>query len=181
MTMQSNIRRQMRLQRQSLSQSYIEYYQPLFDAQLLLFIQKFSSVAAYSAVQNEISVNCLFDPLACHQIALPKINDYDELTFVGYENPALWQEGKYNILEPTTKMIDFMPELFIVPLTAIDRVGTRVGMGKGYYDRYLESVVNEAVFVGVGWDFQLIDHCLDRQPHDIPMDYFISPSHMIKF
>jgi 5-formyltetrahydrofolate cyclo-ligase len=178
--MQSLIRRQMLAKRKALNSEYINHYQALLDEKLVEFIQQFSSIAIYSAIQNEVSVNCVADYISHDAIALPKINNNDELIFVRYEDPSLWQRGQYNILEPITSEIDFIPEAFLVPLTAIDCVGTRIGMGKGYYDRYLKFC-QDSVLVGVGWDFQLVDDMLPRQPHDIPMDYFISPSCLIKF
>ena len=181
MTMQSHIRRQILAERKALTPIYINHFQFLFDERLNSFISQFSSVAMYSAIRNEVSVNCIAESLVSDYIALPKIDSNDELIFVNYENPGLWQVGPYDILEPTTSIIDFLPEAFIVPLTAIDHLGTRVGMGKGYYDRYLQSIQNRVTLIGVGWDFQLVDVNLPRQSHDVPMHYFISPSHFIKF
>ena len=181
MTMQSLIRRQMLAKRKALTPTYIQYYQPLFNHRLIEFIQQFSSIAIYSAIQNEVSVDCVAEYIQHDCIALPKINDNDELIFVNYEDPSLWQRGQYNILEPATSKIDYLPEAFLVPLAAIDYVGTRIGMGKGYYDRYLGSLHDDVKLIGVGWDFQLVDKILPRQLHDIPMDYFISPSCFMKF
>ena len=181
MTMQSLIRRQMLAERKALNPEYINHYQSLLDEKLVEFIQQFSSIAMYSAIQNEVSVDCVAHHISHNALALPKINDNDELIFVNYEDPSLWQKGQYNILEPTTAAVDFIPEAFIIPLTAIDHKGTRIGMGKGYYDRYLGSLQDNAVLVGVGWDFQLVNEVLMRQSHDVSMDYFISPSNLLKF
>ncbi|MGL4675438.1 MAG: 5-formyltetrahydrofolate cyclo-ligase [Wohlfahrtiimonas sp.] len=179
--MQSIIRRQMLAKRKALNSEYINHYQSLLDEKLVEFVQQFSSVAIYSAIQNEVSVDCVADYISHDVLALPKINNQNVLEFVGYEDPSLWQEGQYNILEPTTSVINFVPEAFIVPLTAIDHVGTRIGMGKGYYDRYLQAINNNVVLIGIGWDFQLVDDKLIRQSHDVPMNYFISPLNFIKF
>lgn len=167
--------------RKALNSEYINYYQSLLNEKLVEFIQKFSSIAIYSAIQNEISVDCVMDYISHDVIALPKINNNDELVFVNYEDPNLWQKGQYNILEPVTAIVDFIPEAFIIPLTAIDHTGTRIGMGKGYYDCYLGPLQDDVILIGVGWDFQLVNEVLMRQSHDVPMDYFISPSYFLKF
>lgn len=181
MTMQSSIRRQMLSKRRSLDQPYIDHYQPLFDVKIQEFSQSYASMAIYSAIGNEISINSLAHSVNLQKLALPKITADDQLIFVDYEDPELWQRGRYDILEPTTEPIQFVPELFFIPLTAIDYVGTRVGMGKGYYDKYLQNLIGQSIFVGVGWDFQLVDKVLMRQSHDVPMDYFISPSCILDF
>lgn len=182
MITQSDIRQKMLMMRRQLDEQCINTTTSIFNDRLLDFARQFSSIAMYSAVANEISVNCVADLLCIGvKLSLPKINSDDELDFVEYEDPSLWQTGKYNIPEPTTNIIDYVPDVFLVPLTVIDHVGVRVGMGKGYYDRYLKNCVGKSLFVGVGWDFQLIDQSIVVQPHDIKMDYFISPTQLIKF
>ena len=59
-----------------------------------------------------------------------------------------------------------------MPAVAFDRRGGRLGRGKGFYDRLLEST--RAAKIGVGYEFQLLDQ-LPTEPHDVPMDIVITP------
>ena len=68
-------------------------------------------------------------------------------------------------------------ELIIVPAVAFDRNGNRLGRGKGFYDRLLQTT--SATKIGVGYDFQLIEE-IPAEPHDIPMDMVITQKHYIK-
>ncbi len=182
MNNQSSIRHQILKMRAKLNQEYIDSNIASFNQKLITLITDSSSIALYSSVRNEISVDYIFERCALNKkISLPKININDELEFVHYQPKSLWAIGKYDIPEPATDVIDYVPDIFIVPLVAIDNAGTRIGMGKGYYDRYLKNIKGHSILVGVGWDFQLRNEVFERQGHDIPMDYFISPSHLIKF
>lgn len=71
-------------------------------------------------------------------------------------------------------------DIVIVPAVAYDSYGRRVGRGKGYYDRLLANV--KAVTIGVAYDFQLLDEddCIEDEPHDVSVDYVITPTRFIK-
>jgi 5-formyltetrahydrofolate cyclo-ligase len=88
--------------------------------------------------------------------------------------------GSHGILEPDpTRHPEASPldaDLFLIPGVGFDPVtGTRLGRGKGHYDRYL-SVARikplPAERVGVAFSIQ----CLDLVPedHDIAMDRIVS-------
>ena len=63
------------------------------------------------------------------------------------------------------------PDLILVPGVGFDlRSLTRLGRGKGHYDRYLALVLEEkrpVTFVGVGFSVQFVT--LVRESHDITM------------
>lgn len=182
MITQPAIRHQMINRRSQLDQSYVDQYVSIFNNKILEFIKPYSSIGLYFAVRNEISVDRVIQECSKERkLSLPRVNQKDELEFVHFEDKNLGRVGKYGIPEPVTNVIDYIPEIFIVPLVAIDHLGTRVGMGKGYYDRYLQALIGRSIFVAVGWDFQLQDEILVRKNHDVPMNYFISPSEYIEF
>ncbi len=60
--------------------------------------------------------------------------------------------GSYGIPEPSRELPVYIPskdknDLIIIPAVCFDRQGYRVGYGKGYYDRYLNSFGGTAVGV----------------------------------
>jgi 5-formyltetrahydrofolate cyclo-ligase len=61
---------------------------------------------------------------------------------------------------------------FIVPGLAFDKTGTRLGRGKGYFDRTL--VQSTGVSLGVGFAFQLIKEVLPADPWDQKMNVVIT-------
>lgn len=64
--------------------------------------------------------------------------------------------GLRNLPAPYTMIAPEDLDLVLVPAVACGLDGTRLGMGAGYYDRYLERVSLEKR-VSVLWDFQVMD------------------------
>lgn len=107
---------------------------------------------------------------------LPRVNGVN-LDILPYEEQRL-ELGAFHIEEPTGDTVSNPEEieLVIVPAVAYDRKGTRLGRGKGYYDRLLSTL--KATTIGVGYDFQLYDE-LPSESHDVPVHMVITPSHCI--
>lgn len=84
--------------------------------------------------------------------------------------------GPFGILQPKKSAPAVEPDLVLVPLLAIDSHGTRLGRGKGHYDRALGRIRRSgAKLVGVGWPLQRIEETIPADPWDIPLDAFASP------
>ena len=62
-------------------------------------------------------------------------------------------------------------DLFWIPGVAFDSEGYRMGMGGGFYDRFLEAIEGE--FIGIGWDFQM-NWLIPKESHDIQMTKLVS-------
>ena len=90
-------------------------------------------------------------------------------------------EGAYKILEPKeelrrlpTKIV--RPEeldLVMVPGTAFDPRGGRMGQGKGYYDRLLATARPDAPLVALAFDCQIFDE-IPVASHDVFMDQVLT-------
>ncbi|NUQ18959.1 MAG: 5-formyltetrahydrofolate cyclo-ligase, partial [Sphingomonas sp.] len=62
------------------------------------------------------------------------------------------------------------------PLIAVDGCGTRLGRGKGHYDRALARLrKNGARLIGVGWEIQRLTETIPADDWDVPLDGFASP------
>lgn len=108
---------------------------------------------------------------------LPRVNGV-ELDILPYDKTKL-ESGAYSIEEPIGDDLLNPQELdlIIVPAVAFDHNANRLGRGKGFYDRLLSTT--EAVKIGVGYDFQIIED-IPVESHDIPMDIVITPNYIIK-
>lgn len=120
---------------------------------------------------KELIVNAL---KAGKQICLPYITDknmkimqatliksLDELV-VGAYNILTVKEENLRIVKPQD--IDFI----LVPAVGLDKKGYRLGMGGGYYDRYLVKAINAKKIAAV-YDCQLVDEVI-KDDYDIKVD-----------
>jgi 5-formyltetrahydrofolate cyclo-ligase len=96
-------------------------------------------------------------------------------------------EGAYKILEPKPELRHLpnkvvRPEeldLVMVPGTAFDLRGGRMGQGKGYYDRLLASARRNAPLVGMAFDCQIFDE-IPVAEHDVFMDMVLTETREIR-
>lgn len=61
----------------------------------------------------------------------------------------------------------------LVPAAAVDRHGNRLGWGKGYYDRFLETVDSETLVVAVVFDSDVLDE-VPIEAHDRAVDFIVT-------
>jgi 5-formyltetrahydrofolate cyclo-ligase len=86
------------------------------------------------------------------------------------------EPGPFGIMQPARRHPEVEPDLVLVPLIATDGAGTRLGRGKGHYDRALVRLrKNGARLIGVGWQMQRLTETIPADAWDVPLDGFASP------
>lgn len=86
------------------------------------------------------------------------------------------EPGPFGLMQPARRHPRVEPDLVLVPLVAIDGTGTRLGRGKGHYDRALLSLKkNGARLIGLGWPMQRLTEAIPSDAWDVPLDGFGSP------
>jgi 5-formyltetrahydrofolate cyclo-ligase len=110
------------------------------------------------------------------QVSLPAFN-----VMLGHYEPRDIKEdsdlivGQFGIREPklTCPLADNSTlDLVLAPGIAFTLDGTRLGRGKGYYDRLLEKV--RTLKIGICFDWQVLPR-IPRDGHDVLMDYLATP------
>ena len=92
------------------------------------------------------------------------------------------QPGPFGIMQPKRSAPVVEPDLIFVPLIAIDGRGTRLGRGKGHYDRALASLRKTgARLIGVGWSIQRLADTIPANEWDVPLHAFASPEGIQEF
>jgi 5-formyltetrahydrofolate cyclo-ligase len=86
------------------------------------------------------------------------------------------EPGPFGIMQPAKRHPQVEPDLVLVPLIAVDGTGTRLGRGKGHYDRALVRLKkNGARLIGIGWAMQRLTETIPADDWDVPLDGFASP------
>lgn len=104
-------------------------------------------------------------------LQLSELHDFNEL-----------EPKTFDILEPKESYIrEFNPEkidIILIPGVAFDLNGHRIGYGYGYYDRFLKTLKQKPVKIGLAFDFQIVDK-IPEEKHDVPMDIIITDEKII--
>lgn len=111
-------------------------------------------------------------------IALPISEPDGKMSFFLWHPEDFLEKGGFNISEPPEDGVEVFPrpgDCVVVPALAIDPTGHRLGMGKGYYDRWLSEFQNNFIFIaGAVYPPCLLKEPLPNDDHDIPMDFSLS-------
>jgi len=90
--------------------------------------------------------------------------------------------GRWDIPEPRPGLPLVDPaaiDVVIVPGSAFDRAGGRMGYGGGFYDTFLARLRPDARRIGIGFDLQVVDR-VPREAHDLCVDLIVTESRAIE-
>lgn len=105
----------------------------------------------------------------------------DDLFFHHVDAETTFETHAYGIAEPTAESLlveDWSQvDLIFLPALVFDRSGYRIGYGKGYYDRFMETLPSDfrGKRVGVIPDALLVE-ALPRDSWDLPADILVTES-----
>jgi 5-formyltetrahydrofolate cyclo-ligase len=138
-------------------------------------------IAFYHPLRAEISPYTILEGLGAGQAAvLPWFLDRDS-RMIFRRVPAV-EPSPWGVLQPSAEAAALAPDLVLVPLVAADRKGTRIGHGKGHYDRALSHLREGggSVFtIGLGWEPQILDGPIPADAWDMPLDAIATPKEWI--
>lgn len=121
------------------------------------------AVALYSPVENEVDTSAILsDALKLgKKVFYPKLSLAGMAGFARIRSAAELVAGRYGILEPAESEAlapaDGEGLIVFIPGLLFDRQGNRLGRGGGWYDRVLNGLGNRGWFVGLAYEFQLVD------------------------
>lgn len=138
------------------------------------------AVAVYFATPEEIDLaDFMREMLACGvKLVSPRWDGAAYgLAAVKGLSPCDLRRGPMGILEPAGA--DYVDPAdvaaWIVPGLAFTADGGRIGYGGGWYDRLLADSADDALKIGVAFDFQIVPD-IPAEPHDIRLDRVIAES-----
>ncbi len=136
-------------------------------------------VSLFSAIHDEIDPRPLAVALRARgvSVALPEVVKLGQplLFRLWAEHDPLLPKGRYAIPTPAPDAPIIMPDVVMVPLTAYDLEGYRIGYGAGFYDRTLAALRAMGPVRAFGFAFacQQLPH-VPREAHDEPVDAMVT-------
>lgn len=136
--------------------------------------EKAQRLLLYYSLPDEVNTHALLNEISGKSILLPKVIDDKNMIICEYNGPDDMAIGAFGIMEPIGKAFtDYKTiDLAIIPGMAFDKEGNRMGRGKGYYDRLLNSM-SQTYKIGLCFPFQLVDS-VPTETTDIKMDEVVS-------
>ena len=137
--------------------------------------QNAHTICIYVSMDDEVDTHVLIDEILFNgekRLVVPKIEG-GIINLYEIESYDDLEKGTIGILEPKkscTKVALKEVDLCIVPGVAFGLDGSRIGMGKGYYDRLLKSA--HVPTIGIAYSFQVFDF-VPTTPDDYRLDLII--------
>lgn len=89
------------------------------------------------------------------------------------------REGLWGLPEPTSEVLGPIAvndvDLMIIPAVAVDAEGTRLGWGRGYFDKTIGSMEKCPPVYAVIYDSEVLES-LPREVHDQPVTGIVTPT-----
>jgi len=138
-------------------------------------------VAAYHPLRDEISPYSILAGLGDGQRAALPWFAHRDARMLWREAPAT-EPSPWGVLQPPPEAEALAPDIVLVPLVLADREGTRIGHGKGHYDRALSHLREggSAFTIGLGWESQIVDGPIPPDPWDMKLDAIATPGEWIQ-
>lgn len=171
------LRKHIRQLRQQYTPVQLEQFSLPIMARLGERLREAQTVVAYYSLPDEVCTHQFVDDLVAEgkTVLLPKVLDATRMELRHYTGPYDLQVGTFGIMEPVGKpFTDYAGiDMVLVPGIAFDACGHRLGRGRGYYDRFLHSMMtvsgSHPLLLGVCFDFQKVAS-VPVDINDIPVD-----------
>lgn len=144
--------------------------------QLPLFINA-KIVVIYWSMDDEVETHAFINRWWKSKIILLPSVSGNSLNLKQFKGHSSMQSGEnFGIQEPVGECFYDMNkvDLIIVPGLAFDKNNNRMGRGRGYYDRLLQTT--NAFTIGVCFDFQFVNH-VPTEEHDLAMGMVLLSSY----
>lgn len=170
-------------QRQQLSPANRQCYSAQISQHLLAYLQLkgVQQLLVYKALPFEVNTDVLLyiSGMSCF---VPRMLEDADMQWVKVVTSTVWKKADFGVLEPEDGEIwqpSAQQSMMLCPLLGFDRFGHRLGMGKGYFDRWLATfghVLDEQV--GLAFSCQELPS-IPIEPHDVPLQTIITEKGII--
>ena len=160
-----------------LSGRIAELFFESIDLSSVTNLHTFVRIAKFSEIDTSMIYYKLWRDLVHVRTFAPRMDfDAGEIESVEFAEDTELIESAWGIREPAgDKTVDASElDLVIVPLLAFDKLGYRVGYGKGFYDKLLSKCRADCLKIGLSY-FPPVDEIADVAEHDMRLDFCLTP------
>ncbi|MCE6061827.1 5-formyltetrahydrofolate cyclo-ligase [Mycoplasmopsis agalactiae] len=143
------------------------------------FINKyrFKQICIYLSTKYEVDTNHIIDWCLSNNISVyvPKVIGENKMVMTRVDNTSNYQSNVFNIKESTSDIICEINKIdcIFTPLVAFDKHLNRIGMGKGFYDRFFNENPGSYLKVGICFDEQKVDK-VEIDDTDQSLDFVVT-------
>jgi len=186
--LKKELRKKYKILRLQLTQEQIDNFSIAIANELLkLPIWGYSFYHIFLAIgeQHEVNTDYILNILSGKDknIVISKSDfNTNELTHFSLTDSTVIKKNTYNIPEPVDGIdipVDKI-EVVFVPLLAFDKLGNRVGYGKGFYDKFLSQCTADTIKIGLSF-FEAEDKIEDVFQGDVGLDYCVTVNKAYSF
>ena len=141
-----------------------------------------SPVGGYWPMRSEVDPRPVLDALAAEgrTVALSQTR-HPRLSWRAWRRGDALIHGGFKVMEPGPDAPEIFPRALLVPLCGFDRSGSRLGYGKGHFDRSIAALraAGSLLTVGLAFSVQEVE-ALPVEPHDAPLDIVVTERETIR-
>ena len=137
-------------------------------------------VSGFFPIRSEADIRPLMHRLKARgaRLCLPIIVDKQTIVFREIADGIAMVDTGFGTVGPGPEAPVLEPDLMLVPLSAFDGTGHRIGYGAGYYDRAIQRLRDMGRaprLIGIAFDCQQVD-AVPFEGHDVPLDAILTES-----
>lgn len=137
-------------------------------------------ISLFLPIRSEVNLQPLLVSLSHNgfRVCLPVVQDRETIIFREYIAGAELVDAGFGTLAPDDSMTVLDPDIMLMPLSAFDRFGGRIGYGGGYYDRVIAKLHKKQQFpelIGIAFDCQEVPS-VPAESHDVPLSAVLTES-----
>ena len=142
-------------------------------------------VSGFLPIRSEADIRPLMARLKARgaRLCLPIVQDKTTIVFRELVPGAELIDTGFGTRGPGPEAAVLDPEILLVPLSAFDAAGNRIGYGAGYYDRAIARLLQKGMeprLIGIAFDCQEVAE-VPAEPHDVRLQAILTESGLRTF
>ena len=142
-------------------------------------------IAGFLPIRSEIDLRPLMDILRQKgaRLCLPVVMDKTTIVFRELVRGAALVDTGFGTSGPGPDATILDPQILLMPLSAYDGQGNRIGYGAGHYDRAISRLLAKDIqphCIGFAFSVQEVDD-VPHEDHDVPLDAIVTEKGFHRF